>query len=146
MARRRHRRAAPVATNRRRNPRRHYRRNPSRRNNPGGGITHIVTGGLWIGAGMWLGGLIGGFIPRFGSGFIMDAVHGLITAYGVAWVGGRFTHNAGLMAMGAFAPTALGLVSSVVGGAGSLVGGITGSLGGGKTATPAPDAQLQKAA
>lgn len=96
--------------------------------------------GLWVGVGMWAGGLIGGFIPRFGSGIIGDALHGVLTAYGVAWVGSRFTRNAGLMAAGAFAPVAMSLLSGVMGGAGSLVSSVTSgisSIGGGSPA-PAP--------
>jgi len=102
----------------------------ARRNNPGG-IGGIVMSGLWVGVGMWAGGLIGGFIPRFGSGIVGDLLHGTITAYGVAWLGSRFTRNAGLMAAGAFAPVAMGLLSGVLGGAGSLVSSVTGSIGGG---------------
>jgi hypothetical protein len=83
---------------------------------------------------MWAGGLIDGFIPRFGSGIIGDALHGVLTAYGVAWLGSRFTRNAGLMAAGAFAPVAMSLLSGVMGSAGGLVSGITSSIGGGGSA------------
>lgn len=112
------------------------RRNPAR-NNPSG-IGGIVMSGVWVGVGMWAGGLIGGFIPRFGSGIVGDALHGLITAYGVAWVGARFTRNAGLMAAGAFAPVAMSLLSGVMGGAGSLVSGLTSSIGGAVGGSVAP--------
>lgn len=113
---------------RRTNPIRHVRRrrrNPSTRTNPGGGISGIVMGGAYIGAGMWLGGVIQGFIPNIGSGIIMDLVKGVGSAYIVAMIAGRFTGQAGLMAAGAFAPTAMGLLSSLVGGSGlgSLLGG-----------------------
>lgn len=111
---------------------RRRRNNPARRTNPG--ISGIVMGGLWVGLGMWAGGIVGGFIPRFGSGFIGETLHAVITAYGVNWLGSRFTRNAGLMAAGAFAPTAMNLLGGVIGGASSLVGGIGG--GGGGSSTP----------
>lgn len=106
------------------------RRNPATRSNPGG-ISGIVMGGVWVGAGMWLGGIVNGFIPSFGGGFIGNAIQGLASAYVVGWIGARFTRNAGLMAAGAFAGTALGLISGVVGSAGGIVGSITGAIGGG---------------
>lgn len=77
---------------------------------------------------MWLGGIVNGFIPTFGSGFLMDAVRGLASAYVVGWIGARFTRNAGLMAAGAFAGTALGLISSVTSGAGGLLSSFTGGV------------------
>ena len=117
----------------RRNPsHRRRRRNPSTRSNPGG-ISGIVMGGFWIGAGMWLGGMIQGFIPNIGSGMVMDLAKGVASAYVVGMIAGRFTHNAGLMAAGAFAPTAWGVVSSllggVTGGLSSLTWGLTGGGG-----------------
>ena len=93
-------------------------------------------GGVWVGAGMWLGGMVNGFLPSLGGGLIMNAVRGIASAYIVGMIGSRFTRNAGLMAAGAFAPTAMGLLSGVLGGAGSIVGGITGAISS-KASTPA---------
>ena len=127
--RRKTRRRNPAATI----PRRRRRRNPNggiaRRNNPG--ISGMIMGGVWVGVGMWAGGFIGGIIPRFGSGLVGDLIHGSITAYAVAWVGSRFTRNAGLMAAGAFAPVAMSALSGVLGGFGGIASSITGSIGGG---------------
>jgi hypothetical protein len=102
-------------------------RRRKRVNNPN--ISGIVTGGLWIGAGMWVGGMIGGFIPQFGSGILFTVGRGLLSAYLVQMVAQHFTHNAGLMAAGAFAPSAWTAISSLLGGAG---GGLI-SGGGGKS-------------
>ena len=86
-------------------------------------------GGLYIGLGMWAGGLIQGFIPQFGSGMLMDLARGLASAYVVGMVAGRFTGQAGLMAAGAFAPTAVGVIQNLLGGGlSSLTSGL--SLGG----------------
>ncbi len=85
----------------------------------------MVMGGIYIGAGMWLGGIIQGFIPNIGSGMLMEIAKGAASAYVVGMIAGRFTGQAGLMAAGAFAPTAMGLISSLIGGSGlgSLLGG-----------------------
>lgn len=126
-------------------PRRRRRSNPPNRMNPGGGIQGIVMGGFYIGAGMWMGGLIQGFIPNIGSGMIMDLVKGVGSAYIVAMIAGRFTGQAGLMAAGAFAPTAWSMVSSLLGGMGGGLSSLTSSFGGGssKPATqPTTTAQL----
>ena len=127
----------------RRNPsyRRRRRSNPSRMN-PGGGISGIVMGGIYIGLGMWAGGLIQGFIPNIGSGMLMDLAKGIGSAYIVGMIAGRFTGQAGLMAAGAFAPTAVGVIQSVMGGGlSSLTSGFSGLLGGGasKPSHAAPD-------
>ena len=90
-------------------------------------------GGAWVYAGMWLGGIIGGFIPRFGSGVVGDLLHGGLTAYGVAWVGGRFTRNAGLMAAGAFAPVVGSLLGGVLGGVSGGISSLTSGLTSGLT-------------
>lgn len=125
-------------TVRRHNPsHRRRRRNPASRSNPGG-ISGIVMGGFWIGAGMWLGGMIQGFIPSFGGGMVMDLAKGVASAYVVGMIAGRFTHNAGLMAAGAFAPTAWGVVSNLLGG---VTGGLSSMVGGASKsihAAPAP--------
>lgn len=117
-----------------RNPayRRRRRSNPAR-TNPGSGIQGIIMGGFWIGAGMWMGGLIQGFIPNIGSGMVMDLVKGVGSAYIVGMVAGRFTGNAGLMAAGAFAPTAWGVVSSLMGGVTGSLSSLTSGFGGGSS-------------
>jgi type IV secretory pathway TrbL component len=123
-----------------RNPyrqRRRTRSNPDSRINPGGGISGIVMGGFWIGAGMWLGGMIQGFIPSFGGGMVMDLAKGVASAYVVGMIAGRFTHNAGLMAAGAFAPTAWGVVSNLLGGMTGGLSSLTSSIGGSKQPTHA---------
>lgn len=128
-----------VTRRRRPNPfarRRHTRRrsNPAR-SNPGHGIGGIVMGGVWVGAGMYLGGIVGGFLTPITGGIIGSlpfggVLQGLVNAYVVQMIAGRFTHNAGLMAAGAFAGTAMGAISGVLGGAGSLVSSVTGGITG----------------
>ena len=88
-------------------------------------------GGVWVGAGMYLGGIVGGFLqpligPVIGNLPFGGIIGGLANAYVVQMIASRFTRNAGLMAAGAFAGTAMGAISGVLGGAGGLVSGITG--------------------
>jgi hypothetical protein len=140
------RRGTRTHTRTKRNPsfRRRQRTNPASRINPGG-ISGIAMGGLYIGAGMWLGGIIQGFIPQFGSGMLMDLARGLASAYVVGMVAGRFTGQAGLMAAGAFAPTAVGVIQSLLGGG---LSGLTGGLLGGgskQISHAAPAAQIPAA-
>ena len=116
-----------------------YRSNPAHRDNPG--ITGIVMNGLWVGVGMWAGGMVNGLLggitaPITGMlGPLGGIAQGLITAYAVAWLGNRTVGHGELMAAGAFAGTAMGAISGVLGGAGSIVSSVTGSLTGGSPAT-----------
>jgi hypothetical protein len=101
--------------------------------------------GLWVGAGMWAGGMVnsilGGFTaPITGAlGPLGGVAQGLLTAYAVAWLAARTVGHGELMAAGAFAGTAMSAISGVLGGAGQIVSSVTGSIGGG-SAAPAPAA------
>ena len=134
MARRtRVRKALPVAVptrRRRRNPRRHY----STRSNPG--LSGIVMNGLWVGVGMWAGGMVNGFIGGFTGGIasmlgpLGGIAQGILNAYIVAWIGNRTIGHGELMAAGAFAGTAMSALSGVIGGVSSLAGGLVSSVTG----------------
>jgi hypothetical protein len=100
-------------------------------------------GGLWIGAGMWLGGIVNGFVGGALGGLtgslpFGNVLSGLASAYIVGWIGDRFG-NGTLMGAGAFAGVAMSALTGVIGGAGSLVSSLTTgmSTGGGAT-TPQP--------
>lgn len=125
----------------RRTVRRRARRNPATttRANPGHGIGGIVMGGVWIGAGMYLGGIVGGFLSPITGGLIGSlpfggVIQGLLNAYVVQMIAGRFTRNAGMMGAGAFAGTAMGAISGVLGGVtGGLSSAVSSITGGGVT-------------
>ncbi len=122
-------------------PQTRRRRNPASRPNPG--ISGIIMNGLWVGVGMWAGGmvngLIGGFIGPLTSslGIIGGLANGVITAYAVAWIGNRTVGHGELMAAGAFAGTAMGLVSGLLGGATSLVSSLGSGISAGTGTAPA---------
>jgi len=100
----------------------------ARRENPGA-ITGILMDGLWVGAGMWAGGLIGGIIAPITGGLLSSLgpigglAQGVLTAYIVGWLGSRIGGHGTLMAAGAFAPSAVAAVSGLLGGVGGLFGG-----------------------
>lgn len=79
---------------------------------------------------MYLGGVVGGFLSPITGGLIGGlpfggVIQGLLNAYVVQMIAGRFTHNAGLMAAGAFAGTAMGAISGVLGG---VTGGLSSAV------------------
>lgn len=87
-------------------------------------------GGVWVGAGMWLGGMVNGVLGGILGGVLGGlpfggVLSGLASAYVVGMIGARFTRNAGLMAAGAFAGTAMSALSGILGGVGSAVSSIT---------------------
>lgn len=100
-------------------------RRRQRRSNPG--ISGIVMNGVWVGLGMWAGGMVGGFIGGFTSpltsklGAFGGIADGLITAYVVEFLANRTIGHGDLMAAGAFGGTAVGAIQSLIGGATSLV-------------------------
>jgi hypothetical protein len=134
----------------RRTSTRKRRPNPSfsRQSNPGGAITGILMNGLWVGVGMYAGGIISGFTaPIIGGltgslGMLGGIANGLITAYLTAWLASRTVGHAELIGAGAFAGTAVSALSSVIGGAGSLVSSVTGGITGGNQPQAPQQAQL----
>jgi len=96
----------------------------------------IAVGGLYIYAGMWMGGMIGGLIAPLTSSLPFGGILGsLLSAYAVGWIGDRFG-NGTLMGAGAFAGAVGSIFSGVLGGLGSLTAGLT--SGGGAAPPPQP--------
>lgn len=120
------------------------RRNPSRpiasRSNPG--ISGIIMSGVWVYAGMWVGGMVSGFISPLISpltsslGIIGGLADSLITAYAVSWIGNRTVGHGELMAAGAFAGTVGSMLGNVLGGASSLASSLGSGLSAGISAQP----------
>jgi len=100
-------------------------RRRQRRSNPG--ISGIVMNGVWVGIGMWAGGMVNGFIGGFTSpltsmlGPFGGIAQALITAYVVEFLGNRTIGHGDLMAAGAFGGTAVSTIQGLIGSATSLV-------------------------
>lgn len=109
-------------------------RHRNRRRNPQ--VKSLVVGALWAGAGAWVTGIIAGFIPIGGGGW-MDILKMGVAAYGTGFIAERFTSpaNAQLMAIGGFAGAAMQALNMVLG----MGGSIFSSLG---PHQPAPPVQV----
>lgn len=107
-------------------------RRRTRRSNPG--VAGIVMNGLYIGLGMWAGGMIGGVIGSFTGGLTSSLgplggiAQGFLTAYAVSWIGDRTIGHGDMMGAGAFAGTAVNAISGLLGQATSLVSSATSQL------------------
>lgn len=85
--------------------------------------------GLWVGVGMWAGGIVGSVTAPITGGLLSSLgpfgglAQGILNAYIVGWLGSRIGGHGTLMAAGAFAPSAVAAVSGLLGGVGSIFGG-----------------------